>query len=145
VQQVGTPSDIYDHPANTFVASFIGSPAMNLLTGTIENGIFKSALTCINGLPKHFKGNVTLGFRAEDAALAPSAGEITAPVYTMELLGESSLVTVQAGGTLVSVKAPKSFRAGIGSTVHASVPAAICHLFDSETSKRIPLQEKEQP
>jgi multiple sugar transport system ATP-binding protein len=40
VQQVGSPTDIYDHPANTFVASFIGNPAMNLMEGTMEGGVF---------------------------------------------------------------------------------------------------------
>jgi multiple sugar transport system ATP-binding protein len=145
VQQVGTPSDIYDKPANIFVAGFIGSPAMNLLKGTLDNGVFTSDHTLIRGLPKHIKGTVTLGFRAEDASLASAAAEIMAPVYTMELLGESSLVTVRAGGTLVSVKTPKTFRAKIGEAVHAAVPAADCHLFDSETGNRIPLQHKEKP
>ena len=42
VQQVGTPTDIYDNPANRFVASFIGSPAMNLVDGHLENGCFKA-------------------------------------------------------------------------------------------------------
>jgi multiple sugar transport system ATP-binding protein len=145
VQQVGTPSDIYDQPANIFVAGFIGSPAMNLLKGTLDNGVFTSDHTRIKGLPKNIGGAVLLGFRAEDASLTSANGEISAPVYTMELLGESSLVTVRAGGTLVSVKAPKTFREKIGETVHAAVPAAICHLFDSETGNRFQQQQKEKP
>ena len=50
VQQVGTPTDIYDNPANTFVASFIGSPAMNLMDGVLQDGTFKADNAEISGL-----------------------------------------------------------------------------------------------
>ena len=136
-QQVGTPSEIYDTPANTFVAAFIGSPAMNLLKGEIQGGIFRGKNITVEGLATNVQGAVTLGFRAEDATLVPTGGDLTAPVYTMELLGEASQVTVQAGESLVAVKAAKDFRTPIGSTVTASVPARICHLFDAASGKRI--------
>jgi multiple sugar transport system ATP-binding protein len=142
VQQVGTPSDIYDMPANTFVASFIGSPAMNLVKGEMKNGTFSGANITVAGLPKDLAGPVTLGFRAEDAKLVPKGGNLTAPVYSMELLGEASQVTVQAGGALVAIKAAKDFRAPIGSSVSASVPAAICHLFDAAIGQRIATKDK---
>jgi multiple sugar transport system ATP-binding protein len=138
VQQVGTPMDIYDRPANTFVASFIGSPAMNLMDGNISDGTFTGKNVSISGLPASVSGPVTLGFRAEDALpTAKEAGAIHAPVYSMELLGEASMVTVQAGGTLVAVKVAKDFQAEIGSPFSASVPAAICHLFDRKSGERI--------
>ncbi|HMO71496.1 MAG TPA: sn-glycerol-3-phosphate ABC transporter ATP-binding protein UgpC [Paracoccaceae bacterium] len=137
VQQVGTPLDIYDRPANTFVAGFIGSPAMNLMQGELRGGVFEAPNVRIPGLPGP-DGPVTLGFRAEDAGLAdPGAAEITAPIYTMELLGDSSMATVQAGGALVAVKAPKSFAGAIGQTIGAHVPARICHLFDAATGARL--------
>jgi multiple sugar transport system ATP-binding protein len=79
---------------------------------------------------------VTLGFRAEDAALAES-GEIAAPIYAMELLGDSSMATVQAGGALVAIKAAKDFAGKIGQPIHAHIPARICHLFDATTGARI--------
>jgi multiple sugar transport system ATP-binding protein len=137
VQQVGTPTDIYDNPANTFVASFIGSPAMNLMDGEISGGTFHGTNVTIPGIGGP-DGSVTLGFRAEDAALADTgAGEITAPIYTIELLGDATMLTVRAGGQLVSVKAHKEFRAEIGDIVSFSVPAWICHLFDTESGMRI--------
>ena len=75
--------------------------------------------------------------RAEDAALAePGVGQITAPIYTIELLGDATMLTVRAGGQLVSVKANKEFRAEIGDTISFSVPTAICHLFDKESGMR---------
>jgi multiple sugar transport system ATP-binding protein len=55
----------------------------------------------------------------------------------MELLGDSSMATVQAGGALVAIKAAKDFTAEIGAPIAASVPAAICHLFDPATGRRI--------
>ncbi len=134
VQQVGTPTEIYDSPANTFVASFIGNPAMNLMQGEISGGVFRGQNVEIPGFSH--TGKVTLGFRAEDATIAET-GEISAPVYTMELLGDATMVTVKAGGALVAVKAGKEFRANIGVPISAHVPAAICHLFDSDTGQRI--------
>jgi len=136
VQQVGTPVDIYDRPANTFVAAFIGSPAMNLLEGEIANGTFNGDNVKITGLSKEHTGKITLGFRAEDATVAKSSGQIEAPVYSMELLGEATMVTVKAGGSLVSVKADKEYRAAIGDPVTISVPANICHLFDGSSGER---------
>ncbi len=141
VQQVGSPSDIYDTPANTFVASFIGNPAMNLMQGELNGGVFTSANVKIKGLSKTYHGPVTLGFRAEDAQLTAKPAEISAPVYTMELLGEASLVTVKAGSALVAIKAAKDTRIPIGTGIHASIPAALCHLFDAQSGQRLNLMK----
>jgi multiple sugar transport system ATP-binding protein len=136
VQQVGSPRDIYDRPANIFVASFIGNPAMNLIEGRLQGGRFVADNVAIDGFAGVADGPVTLGFRAEDAAVAAS-GEISAAVYSMELLGDSSMVTLQAGGALVAIKAAKDFEVAIGTKLSASVPARICHLFDTATGRRI--------
>ena len=135
IQQVGTPTEIYDRPANTFVAGFIGTPAMNLMQGHLRGGIFEADNARIHGL-KGPDGPVTLGFRAEDAQIGTGQA-ISAPVYSLELLGDSTMVSVKAGGALVSVKASKDFRAQIGQPVTASVPAACCHLFHPDTGERL--------
>ncbi len=139
VQQVGKPRDIYNRPANTFVAGFMGTPAMNLIQGELTNGVFTASNIRIEGLPKTGSGKVTLGFRAEDASLATGdkKAEVTAPVYSFELLGEASMVTLRVGSDFVAVKADKDYHAEIGSTVYASIPASICHLFDSQSGERI--------
>ncbi|MEO0388450.1 MAG: ABC transporter ATP-binding protein [Pseudomonadota bacterium] len=137
VQQVGTPTEIYDTPANTFVASFIGNPAMNLMQGTVTGGVFEGENVKIAGFEGAPDGAVTLGFRAEDAALSSTPAEVAAEVYSLELLGDATMITVRAGGALVSIKADKEYRAGIGEPVSASIPARICHLFDSESGARI--------
>jgi multiple sugar transport system ATP-binding protein len=135
VQQVGTPLEIYDRPANAFVAAFIGNPAMNLLQGTLKSGVFDAANVRIPGLIGP-DGPVTLGFRAEDARIVAS-GEINALIYSMELLGDASMATVQAGGALVAIKAAKDFVGQIGQSIAAHVPAHICHLFDVATGVRL--------
>ncbi|MEL6585363.1 MAG: ABC transporter ATP-binding protein [Pseudomonadota bacterium] len=137
VQQVGTPTEIYDRPANTFVAGFIGSPAMNLMEGEVIDGIFQGMGVEIPGF-SGVKGPVICGFRAEDAAVAPDGtGQVNAPVYSMELLGDSTMVTVRAGGALVAVKAAKDYRTSIKAPFSAQVPAEICHLFDTKTGERV--------
>ena len=137
IQQVGTPTDIYNHPANTFVASFIGSPAMNLVEGRLAGGVFEGPGIRVEGLPGTASGNVTLGFRAEDAEILPAGGQIAAPMYSIELLGEATMITWRIGDGLVSVKTGKDYRAEIGDVVEARVPAAICHLFDTASGNRI--------
>jgi len=138
VQQIGTPTEIYDRPANAFVASFIGTPAMNLLSGHISGGVFDAESVKIKALDTAVVGAAVLGFRAEDAALCDaSEAQISAPIYTLELLGDATMVTVKVGGALVSIKAAKGFRASIGTVVNACVPLDLCHLFDAVSGERL--------
>jgi multiple sugar transport system ATP-binding protein len=137
LQQVGTPMEIYDRPANTFVAGFIGSPAMNLIDGDIADGAFVGSNMRVEGLP-YGAGPVTLGFRAEDASVAPHGdGAIVAPIYSIELLGDATMITVRAGPSLVAVKAAKTFRAAIGDRIACAVPAAACHVFERTSGRRL--------
>ena len=156
IQQVGTPKEIYDRPGNTFVAGFIGSPAMNLVGGYLSKGVLTGPDLRIEGLPGR-DGPVILGFRAEDAMpdggpggtpaggpirkptgrSSEGPGRITAPVYTVELLGDATMVTIRIDDALVSVKAHKDYRVEIGQAVSVVVPVAACHLFDPETGARI--------
>lgn len=137
VQQIGTPKEIYNRPKNTFVAGFMGTPAMNLIEGDLTNGVFSAQNIKVAGFDKKYDSKVTLGFRAEDAQLAQKDGELVAPVYSFELLGDASMVTVKAGGTIAQVKADKEYSADIGKTAHMRVPTEICHLFDTASGERI--------
>ena len=138
IQQVGSPSQIYDSPANTFVAGFIGSPAMNLMEGAAEGGVFTGESARIEGLDASVSGKVLLGYRSEDARLS-GAGDaaIKSKVFSVELLGEATMVSMHAGGALVSVKAAKDFKAEIGDDVGVSIDPARCHLFDAGTGGRL--------
>jgi len=142
IMQVGTPEDVYNEPANLFVASFIGSPAMNLVEGSIDGGVFTATNMRIEGIASNHAGSVTLGYRAEDAGIdteATSHGNvgIRAPVYSVELLGDATMITVSAGAGLVSAKADKEFRAPIGSEISLSIDPALVHLFDTGTGVRL--------
>lgn len=136
VQQMGTPKEIYNTPANTFVASFIGSPAMNLIDGVVEAGVFKADGVAIAGVDAA-DGEYTIGFRAEDASVVATGAEINGHIYSLELMGDATTVSVRIGGALVTVKADKEYDAEIGDVVHFSVPVSICHLFDKSTGQRV--------
>jgi multiple sugar transport system ATP-binding protein len=137
VQQVGTPAEIYDRPTNRFVASFIGSPAMNLIDGMLVSGRFEAGSIAVDGLRTDFAGKVTLGFRAEDASVVREGGNAAAPLYSLELLGDTTQVALRLGGTTVSVRADKLFKATIGDAISIHVPSGHCHLFDIETGRRL--------
>ena len=132
--------EIYDRPANTFVAGFIGSPAMNLVSGEIADGVFTGENIRVEGLSRDARGPVTLGFRAEDATLATEGGQIGAGIYSVELLGEATMISMRVGGELVSVKTTKDYRAEIGDAVRVNITPAACHLFDKASGARIETQ-----
>ncbi|MDA8001236.1 MAG: ABC transporter ATP-binding protein [Alphaproteobacteria bacterium] len=146
-RQIGAPTEIYDRPANVFVAGFIGSPAMNLVRGEVAGGCFEAEHVRVAGLGGVRDGAAVLGFRAEDVLLtgageaataeAPGVSGLRAPVYSVELLGESTMVTVRIGGVIVSLRAAKDFRVEIGDEVSAVIDADICHLFDAVTGDRL--------
>ena len=135
VQQVGTPLEIYDRPANIFVAGFIGSPAMNLVSGHVSHGVFEAkgvTLRVPHGLAD---GPVILGFRAEDAVIGGDT--LAGGIYSLELLGDSSIVTMACGDAHVAVKVPKDYRASIGDHFTAHLHITKCQWFDSETGSRM--------
>ncbi|MCH9779861.1 MAG: ATP-binding cassette domain-containing protein, partial [Alphaproteobacteria bacterium] len=122
IQQVGTPTEVYDSPATAFVAGFIGAPAMNLVTGTVENGSFTAEGITVNGLPAAWHGSLVLGYRAEDVALSDDiggedsaqsrasdraqdatsqGGELCLPLYNLELMGDSSIANFKSGKDLI--------------------------------------------
>ena len=142
VQQLGSPTEIYDRPANVFVAGFIGNPAMNLVEGEVKDGTFTAENISVPGIGTT-DGPLTLGFRAEDATLTANArakktaGMLSADVYALELLGDATMVTMRAGTGMVAVKAAKDYRAAIGDKVHITLPLEACHLFDSASGARI--------
>ena len=136
IQQVGSPLEIYDRPQNVFVAGFIGSPPMNLIEGTIQDGQFVCEIN--KGFPLSGpEGPITLGFRAEDAEIISEGGQLKGLVYAMELLGDATLITLRTGGSLVCVKMPKDFRAKMGQELAVFLKPAACHLFEKDSGHRL--------
>ena len=111
---------------------------MNLIEGKVIDGVFTTEHVAIKKL-KIEDGKIILGFRAEDAFVTSSKGNISAPIYSVELLGDATMITICIAGVLISVKAGKNYNASIGDPIEIEVPAENCHLFDPKTKNRKPL------
>ncbi|KAJ56026.1 ABC transporter ATP-binding protein [Actibacterium mucosum KCTC 23349] len=133
IQQMGTPAEIYARPANTFVASFIGSPPMNLITGTLAEGMFRhtAGQVAVDGAA----GPVTLGIRPENISVSDT-GDLTGTVYSSELLGDSTLLNIRVGDGLVAAKVGPDEGRAMGAPVGLTLNRAKLHLFDAETGDR---------
>ena len=139
VEQIGTPLELYDRPKNQFVAGFIGSPAMNFLKGTIQNGAFTAGdgtKVPLNGPGMSADGrSVTLGIRPEHFQIDPTG--MPAEIVVVEPTGsETQVVARLAGQDIVGV-----FRERInvepGGTLNIRPEPSAMHLFDAQTGERI--------
>ena len=110
--------------------------SLHMIFANFGYALFTGKNVAISGLTGP-DGPVTLGFRAEDATVSAGQGQVNAPIYSMELLGDASMASVQAGGALVSVKASKDYTAQIGDPIGIDVPPDICHLFNRATGDRL--------
>jgi multiple sugar transport system ATP-binding protein len=138
LQQVGTPDDIYDHPANLFVAGFIGSPTMNFVPVTMQNGTAKASGFDVK-LPKHVdspKG--TLGFRPEAVTDRPSEdATLDMKVDVVERLGSDQFLYGQVGGDTVTARVDPRMKVAPGDQVKLGLDTRTLHLFDAETEKAL--------
>ncbi len=140
IEQLGTPKEIYNNPRALFVAGFIGSPPMNLIDGEVKNGVFVNGSLKVKGLGRANVPRAVLGVRPEDVhVVAPrdSGASMTAPIYSAELTGESTLVSVRAGRQLLSMRADKNFAGQIDQRIGVKVAAGRAFLFDGESHNRV--------
>jgi multiple sugar transport system ATP-binding protein len=155
VQQIGSPHEVYDRPANTFVAMFVGSPPMNLLPGrlTTNNGgrRFEGPVTVeLEGLgPIDVPDNdeITLGIRPENIELAGANEPATIPgaVELVEAIGSDSFLSVAiADGESVMVRVAADSRVEEGEWVHLRFPPRRIRLFDANGG-RVALAEAARP
>ena len=132
IQQIGTPDEIYSNPANTFVAGFIGSPPMNLVSGSANNGFFSAAGVKV-ACPAKLSGQVTLGFRPEDCVIG---GEnLHGTVYGVEPTGDITYLSVRTPEKIFEIKAGREFRAKIDSTVSIGFDPSRLYYFDSDGNR----------
>ena len=139
IQQLGTPDEVYNDPANVFVAAFIGSPPMNLIKGSMDNGNFTGSSTEVKGLRKT-KGrqDVTLGIRPEDVSVVKKGkGHLNASIYSLEPTGDQTLLTVRVGDQLVVARADRDFRQAIDTPVALNFDVARTYLFDTASGLRM--------
>ncbi len=135
LQQLAPPAELYARPANLFVATFCGSPPMNVLTGEVVDGIFCRSSGKVPMPAVGHRGPAKLGFRPEHAELVePSAsGSLAGEIYVVEPLGNETLVTVDLGEALVNIRQPADFAMPVGTRCAVRPVARHLHLFDAET------------
>jgi multiple sugar transport system ATP-binding protein len=138
LQQLDTPANIYNRPANLFVAGFIGSPPMNMLKGDLTEGRFSSPAGSFGTQGRASERFAVAGIRPEDCRITvPGGGKIQGEVYATELMGDHVLVTCRCGGDSVAVKADKTFTRDIGAPVGVDFDSHALHLFGGENGDRI--------
>jgi multiple sugar transport system ATP-binding protein len=139
LQQLGTPEEIYNRPTNTYVASFIGSPTMNLIPGQNgpgegRNGFEIASAQLPNAAPRN--GNVLMGVRPEHLSLienAPWRGE----VILVEPTGADTYVVVKTSAGNVTVRVSAQANLNAGDRVGLSVAADHVSWFDANTGVRV--------
>jgi multiple sugar transport system ATP-binding protein len=142
--QIGTPDDVYARPNNTFVAGFVGSPAMNLFEVGLSDGALKIANTdWALPIPNNARGelpaagsSITLGLRSEDIRLHPQ-GKQAAAVYAVEHLGAEQLITLELNSKLyLRVMTPIGNQHHVGDVVRVNVSPDAYHCFDAASGQR---------
>jgi multiple sugar transport system ATP-binding protein len=146
LQQFDAPMNIYNRPANRFVAEFVGSPGMNFVDGKLDAGArsFTSdalSLTLSESQLANLDGHagVTLGIRPEhiEVSTVERAGWLQASVYVTELMGNETFVFLSLGTQKVIARAPADFRAEMESRVWIEIDRQKALFFDSETGEAI--------
>ena len=149
VQQVGTPLDLYERPANLFVAAFIGTPPMNFVRGELADGRIQGAGLALPVPPRlraalqgRSGGKMVAGVRPENvvADMRPPRGESAPLRVTVEIaepLGDEVIVHARAGEDMVVFKQDPHRQPAIGDEMVVQVELDGLHLFDAETQRRL--------
>lgn len=146
IEQVGTPAEVYHQPASTFVASFIGSPAMNFLparmdNGTLQIGEYSVELPQFNGLSLN---ELSVGIRPEDAKLEVNSGlKLSLKIGVIEPLGPNQLVHGRVmGETFIATTPELELDQHTPLTLH--IATEDIHLFDAEGNRICPQVQHSQ-
>ena len=145
VEQVGRPLDLYDRPANLFVAGFIGSPAMNFIEASVTAGSDAptaaandgTALPLPPGAPMGGGRPLVYGVRPEDLGLATNGAGVEATVEVVEPTGSTTLVFCQMAGQEVCAEFTERHDFDPGETIRLMPRLETVHLFDRESGHRL--------
>ncbi|MDB5586613.1 MAG: sugar transporter, ATP-binding protein [Devosia sp.] len=147
IQQLADPETIYERPANMFVASFIGSPTMNFLKGTLESPggslqlRYDGGTLALPDLTQDVAGfvgrTVVAGIRPETLHAGPGAATLTGAVDIIEPTGPDTMVIVNVGGQLITARLGPKARPVSGQPLTLAVDSAAINLFDPDTGNRI--------
>lgn len=152
IQQVGTPAEVYDHPANLFVAGFVGSPTMNFINCIYSQDNGRGVLIAGNNdfkieIPDEMQAkiksvstspNLILGIRSEDIFIKEASSDtIQAEVYIVEPLGSENIIDLRIGENILKAKTLPTFIPDVGQPVHIWFNKERMHIFDKNTEKAI--------
>lgn len=141
IEQIGTPDEIYQQPANLHVATFIGSPEINVITTTIDDG--KCKIGDLNLPMPHTApdGGVSYCIRPHDLDVVEGDGDgsLPAKVEFVEPTGSYSIIHANLAGQTVLVQVPPDIASGkqINDIIHVHINPAKVHMFDSRTETRL--------
>ncbi len=152
-QQVGPPSELYDDPANTFVAGFIGSPAMNFLDGTLARDGGATTVRVGDIVLAEVQppagpaapSRVTVGLRPERVRLGPPGTGAAALVDLVEPTGLGAVVHLMFGGQALKLFTTERLTLKVGETVGLTVVPSDLLLFDPSSGDRLRLQPYRRP
>ena len=149
LQQFGTPDEIFNTPANTFVASFVGSPSMNLMRGTVlvADGVtsvvgpdFRVVLSRASAASvARVNADVVVGCRPPDCVIThePSDTGFTASIHTVEPTGDITYLHLRAGNSMLIATVSPTFPAKVDDHVWVTFSEDKMHLFDGSSERRI--------
>ncbi|RYG90282.1 sn-glycerol-3-phosphate ABC transporter ATP-binding protein UgpC [Loktanella sp. IMCC34160] len=144
VEQVGTPEEVYGNPRTTFVATFIGSPSMNMIEARVDSGRLVAAGLSA-AIPARFADKVsegqavTLGIRPVELKIASGdePGAMQAQVEVTEYLGNEALLDLRVGSHELVAEVPADQRADPGDMIHIRLNEAAIHLFDTASGQSL--------
>jgi ABC-type sugar transport system ATPase subunit len=135
IRQIGTVEDIYNHPADLFVAGFVGTPKINLIDGLISGGTIKPFnLSRVTVPPDYFSDEVIIGIRPEDIIIEEN-GHFAGTVENIEYLGDKNILTLKYLAHKITISTePRPF--SIGDIVRFNIRSGKTFIFNKETGTR---------
>ena len=147
IQQTDTPENLYHKPVNIFVASFIGSPSMNFLEGTLERdekGFYVKVGSDIIPTDKttakmesHTGEKVTIGIRPEDITVETKGDNLMGILKVQENLGSEAYIYIEYGGTLITARSPHVIQKSSGKETAFGIKSSKLHIFASDSGENI--------
>jgi multiple sugar transport system ATP-binding protein len=154
LQQLAPPSEIYDRPANRFVATFVGSPPMNVLRLALDDDrhdLVVGGVRLSVGEERYAAcaeaGAVEIGVRPEDVTVvaAHTPGALRGEVYVVEPMGNETLVDVRLAASVVTVRAERGWNEPIGAPVALEIDVRTACFFDAQGATQIHRTDRGQP
>ncbi len=141
IEQIGSPLELYDAPINEFVATFIGSPSINLLEGRIEQTVFRLPDGSTLPLPDHVRGaegrQAKYGIRPEHFQIVETGGAAVMTVDVVEPTGNETILSGTIGGQEVQLTTQARLAFKPGEEIQVSLRLDAVHVFDGSSGQRI--------